>query len=115
VTNSESLTLIEGNNEDLLIHIKTNVPVAGTVLDLTGSTVEVYLKESANLADDHASTWKGSTATTGVVLTDAVNGVVTVSFPATVVLPTAKWWRVDVVKGGKRKTAVYGLVSVITI
>lgn len=112
MTNSESLTLNQGNDEDLLILVRTNVPVANTPLDLTGCTVEVLLKLSPDTADSDASTWTGSSAGIGVQITDAIHGVVSVSIPAGNINPAYRWWRCDVISTGKRKTAVYGIVSV---
>lgn len=112
VATSQNITLNENNDEDVSVSITTNIPAQGTTLNITGMTVEAYLKLSAATADTDASTWKGSTATSGVVMTDAFNGLVTVSIPASSVLLSMKWWRVDVISGGKRKTAVYGTVSV---
>jgi hypothetical protein len=112
VANNIALTLNENNDEDVIVTIKTNVPVDNTVLNLTGTTVEAFLKQSASISDTDASTWKGSSAGSGVALTDPTNGICTVSIPAASVLTSMHWWRVDVISAGKRKTAVFGAVSV---
>lgn len=111
-TNSP-ITLNENNDEDVIVTITTNQPTAGTIENLTGMTVEVYLKLSAATSDTDVSTWKGSSATTGVTMTDPTNGIVTLNLPALAVQTIVKWYRVDVISsGGKRKTAVYGTVAV---
>lgn len=112
MANSVNISLNENNDEDVQVTIQTNVPTVGTVLNLTGMTVEAYLKQSAATSDTDASTWKGTTTGSGVVLTDSTNGICTVSVPAASVTTAMHWWRVDVISGGKRKTAVYGSVTV---
>src|ERR1700743_106706 len=110
----QALTLNENNDEDVAITITTNTPTANTPEDLTGDSLEVYLKLSPQTADTDPSSWKGSTGTGEIVVTAVVNGKATVSLPAASVTTSVKWWRVDVVDGdGLRKTAVYGAVTVI--
>lgn len=112
---SQGISLNESNDENIKVTITTNVPTDGTVLDLTGKTVEAFLKPSKATADGDGAVWKGSSATTGVTVTDAVNGKCTVSVPAASVLTTMTWWRVDVLSGGLRKTAIYGTVTVVDL
>ena len=110
---SQAINLNENNDENVNVAITTNVPSVGTILNLTGLTVEAYLKQSATTADSDGTTWKGSTVSGEVTITDAVNGLVSVAIPASVVQDTKKWYRVDVLSSGKRKTAVYGAVTVV--
>jgi hypothetical protein len=110
------LTLNENNDEDIAIKITTNDPEDNTALDLTGDSLEVFLKVSAGTSDTDPSSFKGSTGTGEITITDAVNGRATVSLPHTAVVTTMKWWRVDVIdSGGLRKTAVFGSVTVIDL
>lgn len=109
------ITLNEDNAEDIQVSISTNVPSDGTALDLTGLTVESYLKTAATSADTDSSTWKGSTATGEITVTNAPNGELTVSIPGAAVATAKGWWRVDILASGKRKTAVYGTVTVIAM
>lgn len=108
-----AITLNENNDENVNCSITTNQPSAGTVLDLTGMTVEAYLKSSKSTLDTDASVWKGSTATSGVSINSAAAGTIIVSIPATAIDTSKGWWRVDVISAsGKRKTALYGAVTV---
>lgn len=110
------LSLNENNDEDIALTITTNVPTAGTALNLTGDTLEVYLKTGASTADTDPSTFKGSTGTGEIVVTSAIGGLATVSLPHAAVLTTVKFWRVDVINGsGLRKTAVFGAVTVLDL
>lgn len=110
-----SLTLNENNDENINVVVTTNNPSPGTPLNLTGLTVEGYLKVSPATADADASTWKGSTATAEVTVTDAVNGKASIAVPASAIATTKSWWRCDVISGGKRKTAAYGSVTVVDL
>lgn len=111
----QDISLNENNDENIKVTATTNVPTDGTTLDLTGKTVEAFLKPSKSTSDGDSSVWKGSTATTGVTVTDAVNGKLTVSIPAANITTTQGWWRVDVLSGGLRKTAIYGVVTVVDL
>lgn len=112
MANNVSLTLNENNDEDILVSVTTNQPAVGTKLDLTGVTVEAYLKKSASTSDTDPTTWKGTSASE-ITITDAVNGALTVSIPAASITTAMHWWRVDVIDSdSKRKTAVFGTVTV---
>jgi hypothetical protein len=112
VASSIPLALNENNDENVKVVATTNVPTLGTTLDITGFTIEAFLKLTAATADADASTWKGSTATSEVTITDAPNGKFTVAIPAASLTTDKKWWRADAVSGGKRKTIAYGVVTV---
>lgn len=106
-------TLNEKNDEKVNFVLTTNDPTDGTILNLTGMTVEVYLKAGKAASDTDGATWKGSTATTGVTVTDAPNGKCYAQIPAASVTTSMTWLRVDVLDGGGlRKTACYGVVTV---
>ncbi len=106
--------LNEANDETINVTITTNVPAAGTALNLTGKVIEAFLKVAPATADADASSWKGSTAgaTPEITITDAVGGKATIAVPAAAVSTAKKWWRCDVLTGALRKTAVYGDVAV---
>lgn len=111
---SVAITLNENNDEDVNVAITTNVPTAGTVLNLTGMSVSAVLKKTAMTADSDPTSWNGSTTTSGVTITNASGGLVTVSFPASAVTPAMGWWRVDVIDASSKiKSAVYGQVTVV--
>lgn len=105
-------TLNENNDENILATITTNQPTAGTALDLTGMTVEAYLKPSAATADNDGSVWTGSTTTGEVTITNAAGGEVEVAIPAAAVTTAKGWLRIDIVNGSLRKTGPYGSVTV---
>jgi hypothetical protein len=115
VASKVDITLNEANDENLKVAVTTNVPAGGTVLNITGMTVEAFLKVSPATQDSDPSTWKGSTATSEVTITDAVNGKATVAIPASAIGTTKGWYRVDVISAGKRKTAAYGVVTVVDL
>lgn len=111
----QALTLYEANDENVTVAVTTNDPVTGTVLDLTGATVEAFLKVAASTPDNDAGVWKGSTATGEITLTDAVNGLLEIAIPGSAVTTTKGWWRCDVVVSSRRKTAAYGQVTVVDL
>lgn len=113
MANNVAITLNENNDEDVDVAITTNVPVTGTVLNLTGMTLEAYLKTSARTSDTDVTTWKGSTVTGEITVTDATNGLASIAIPASAVQITKGWWRCDVLNGGLRKSAVSGAVTVV--
>lgn len=111
---NQAISLNENNDENVNVVATTNVPTAGTVLDLTGKTVEAFLKPSKATADADGAVWKG-TIGSGVTVTDAAAGHLTVNIPAASVTTTQTWWRVDVLSGGLRKTVIYGAVTVVDL
>jgi hypothetical protein len=107
-----ALTLNENNDEEILAVLTTNQPADDTPLDLTGMTLEAYLKVSAATSDVDGSTWKGTSGGGDITVTDAANGEVSVMVPAASITTAMKWWRLDILDGGLRKTALYGDVTV---
>jgi hypothetical protein len=113
MANSTALSLNESNDEDVAVSVTTNVPVVGTQYNLTDMVVNAYLKTAPQTADTDPSTWKGSTTTGEITVTNALTGSLVVSIPASAVTTNMRWWRVDVVNAdSKVKTAVYGAVTV---
>ncbi|SEF34398.1 hypothetical protein SAMN05421837_107369 [Amycolatopsis pretoriensis] len=108
----QAITLNESNDENVKLIITTNVPTAGTALDLTGMSLEAFVKPTRATADSDGAVWKGTTTGGQVVITDAANGKATVSIPGSALTTTQTWWRVDVLSGGLRKTAIYGALTV---
>jgi hypothetical protein len=105
------LTLVEGNPEtvkEIVTDDDTGLP-----FNLTGTTVEFWIKPDATVPDTDPSVVKLSTSTGEVTLTDAAGGVATVAVPAQ--SAGTSWRRLDVVSGGSRKTAVYGPLYVINV
>lgn len=114
IATNVGVTLFENNDEEVNLFVTTNVPMVNTPLDLTGMSIEVYLKTSNIMTDTDPSTWKGATGTGEVVTTNASQGAASVFIPASVVTTGKAWWRVDVLNAAlKRKTAIYGMVTVV--
>lgn len=105
-------TLYEANDEKMDIVVSSEDD--GVLQDLTGSVIEVFIKTDADTPDNDPTTVKLSTETSGVTITDAVNGEARISFPNDL-LPTTLWWRVDVLLNGLRKTACYGSLYVTNV
>lgn len=115
MANKQDITLNENNDEVIRVVITTNVPTAGTTLDITGMSLEAYLKPTASTSDSDGAVWKGTSGGGQITITDAPNGKATISVPASAVVLTQGWWRCDVLSGGLRKTAVYGALSVVNL
>jgi hypothetical protein len=111
VAEKRDLTLNENNDEEILCVLTTNQPAEDTPLDLTGLDLEAYLKVSAATSDADGSTWTG-TSGVEITVTDAAAGEVSVNVPAASITTAMKWWRLDVLDGALRKTALYGDVTV---
>lgn len=112
---SNPLTLNENNDEVVRVTITTNQPTAGTALDLTGKTLEAYLKPNAATADGAAGVWKGTSTGGDITITDAAGGKVAIAIPAASVTLSQTWWRLDVLSGALRKTACFGTLTVVDL
>lgn len=108
----QNLSLAEFNDETLDLTVTEN----GTAMNLTGYTVNVYLKSKAGVSDTDPSTLKLSSAGTNpaVTITSATTGAVQVSIPNADLASTGiAFWRCDVVDStGKQNTAFYGAVTI---
>lgn len=109
------VTLNENNDEEILAVLTTNQPVADTALDLTGKTLEAFLKVNASTSDTDPGTWKGTSTGGQVTVTSAPGGAISIAVPASAITTSMGWWRVDVLSGGLRKTALYGAVTVTNL
>lgn len=109
------LALNENNDEEINAILSTNQPTVDTALNLTGLTLEAYLKASPSASDTDASTWKGTTTGGQIVVTVATAGKVSIKIPAASITTAMAWWRLDVLDTGLRKTALYGVVSVTNL
>lgn len=83
---------------------------------LSGLTLNFYLKPSADTPDSDPSVVKLSTGSGEIVVTDAANGLATVTI-AKADLPTAGTYfaRVDAVQAGVTKTAGFGPVTITNL
>lgn len=105
-----NVTLYESNDETMDIVVYEEPEFDGqplVVQDLTGATIEVYVKPTKETDDDDPGNLLLSTQTSGIVVTDAENGAATVTFPDNIT-PGTHWWKVDVILNGQRKTACSG-------
>ncbi len=103
------LTLYENNDEKMNLTITSNV----VGFSLVGKSMEAFVKASAATPDNDAGVWTGDTTGGEIVIEDADNAYVMV--PAAAVTTTKGWYRVDVISGGLRKTAVYGPLTVVDL
>jgi hypothetical protein len=115
VAEKRDLTLNENNDEEILAALTTNQPADDTALNLTGKTLEAFLKVSASTSDTDPGTWIGTSGGGQVTVTDAPGGEISIAVPASAVTTAMGWWRVDVLSGGLRKTALYGAVTVTNL
>lgn len=105
----QALTLYENNDEKLNFTVSSNIEG----FTLIGTDIEVFLKVSAATPDDDAGVWLGTSDLGDVVIEGADTGYAMI--PADQVTTTKGWYRVDVIAGGLRKTAAYGLVTVVDL
>lgn len=102
-----NITLYEYNDETVVATLYEDVSKT-TPINLTGMTVEFIYKTSTAQADTDATT---ITAT----IVSAVNGQIKVSIPNETVDMSKKFYRIDVIAGSDRRTAVYGNISVVDL
>jgi hypothetical protein len=80
----------------------------GPPLDLTGTTVEMLIKPHARTDDDDPSVF-----TLPVTITDAAAGECETAVPAAALaIAGARWWRLDILASGQRRTAIRGVLWV---
>jgi hypothetical protein len=109
------ISLPENNDTVIKLAITTNVPAAGTALDITGMSLQAWLKPNASSADTDPAVWEGTSGMGQITVTDAPHGKASISIPASAVTQAQTWWRCDVVSGALRNTAAYGVLSVINL
>jgi hypothetical protein len=100
--------IVEGNDRDVSFLLSDETDGVDVPKDLTGKTVEVFLKDRPSELD---GTPEYSTATSGVVINaPSTAGKITVSFAAAQ-MTGPKHYHIDVVAGGKRTTYVWGTIG----
>jgi hypothetical protein len=106
------IVLAEFNDETVNLAITSS----GSALNITGYTLEMYLKPLRGSADTATGVVKLSTATGEITITNAPGGLATVAIPATdftSVNDIYTFYRVDTIDtNSKRNTAIFGLVTV---
>src|SRR5260370_5699238 len=104
------ITLAEFNDETLALTITSG----GNPYNITGLTLEMYLKQSAGELDTDPNVVKLSTVTGEITITNGAGGLASVAI-ASANLAASKtygWYRVDIINAGKRNTALFGKVGV---
>lgn len=103
------ITLAEFNDESLTVTITSG----GGPFNVTGLTMEMYLKANAGDSDTAPSTVKLTTPT-DITIVDGPNGIVNVAIPNADLQPgdVVGFYRYDILQSGKRHTALYGKVGV---
>lgn len=110
----QELTVYEANDETLSLALTS--PDDGTAYDLTGAGLELVLKTSVDELDSDPDTVIISTDTGGIVIDDATGGLATVTVQrGELQIPGDLVWRLDVVRSGTRRTAVYGSLHVVNL
>ena len=104
-----ALTLYENNDEKLNLTITSNV----VGFSLVGKDLEAFVKASASTPDNDAGVWVGTSDDGDIVIEDEDSAYVMI--PASAVTTTKTFYRVDVLSGGLRKTAVYGTLTVVNL
>ncbi len=105
-----NLSLYQANPEKALLTITKEDD--NTAQDLTGASIEVYVKPTRDTADDDPDVTLLSTGSGEVVITGlATAGMATVTFPNDLPAIT-QWWRADVIVSGQRKTCAFGSLTV---
>lgn len=105
-----ALTVSQGNDETLN---GTVLDDDGAPLDLTGVTLEMLLKPSAETADDDPAVTTLTTTAGDITVSAPLTGAYSVAIPDTALTEAGiRWYRVDAVQGTSRKTIVYGPLKV---
>lgn len=102
------LVLLQRNNEKVRLDITEED--TGDPQDLTGVTVEVFIKPNAETADDDDAATVLSTATGDITIQPpSTDGIALLTVPADLTTTAGEsWWRADCIVDGFRKTAMYG-------
>lgn len=104
-----NFSVIENNDLTVRFHLKAD----GVAADLTGATVELYVKDSAAIADSEAS--KYTVANLGLEIAAPTTGVVEVHFKGGDLVKKKRVYHLDVIKTGKRLTYAYGNITVVQV
>lgn len=93
--------------------VELTLTSAGAPLDLsTASALELFLKPHRTTLDTDLTVTK-LTLGAGLTVTDSSGGVCVASIPAAALaVAGVRWWRLDAVISGKRRTAMYGPLKV---
>jgi hypothetical protein len=114
MTTTYNLSLNQYNGEDLgLTFTEADPNDSGTPLSLVGATINFVIKASKTTPDSSAIAILTTGSAGGVTITNATDGLATVTIPpSALALQGAFWWRADVLFNGVPKTAGYGYLNV---
>lgn len=102
-----TLTFYEYNDET--VEATLYADVAKTIpLDLTGATVEFIYKTDVTQED-------GDAVIVPCTVIEATEGTIEVEIDNSLVRTNRRFFRIDVLAGGERKTTVYGPVTVVDL
>lgn len=108
----QDIVLAEFNDET----IAASITQGGNPKDITGFTLEAYLKPARGTADTAPGVVKLSTATGEITITNASQGQANIVIAAADLLSTNDtytFWRLDCIDtGSKRNTAIFGVVTI---
>ncbi|MFE3461385.1 hypothetical protein ACFXKD_27895 [Nocardiopsis aegyptia] len=108
------LILREGNDETLSLTVAEED--GGGPHDLTGATLELLIKTSEDAADSDPSTVLLSSTTSDITINSPAAGTATATIDRThLQQPGTRFWRLDVVRPGTRRTAIYGPLSIVDL
>jgi len=102
-----TLTLHEYNDETIIVTLYADVNRT-VPLDLTGTLVQFVYKTTASQSDDDAIIIIAT-------IDDPVQGLCTVEIGNEQVELARKFFRIDVLSGPERKTAIYGPITVVDL
>lgn len=105
------LTFMERNDPTVTFTIQTKSGSTTTAVNLTGKTVELYLKTGPTVADTDATVRK-YTVGDGITVTDATAGTISVAMTWTD-LEGKSCYHLDVLTSGRRLTHSYGGISFV--
>lgn len=110
----QTLQLYEWNDEEVELSIVD--PDSGTAYDLTDAGLELVIKRDVDQDDADPDTVILSMATGEITLIDPVAGTALVMINrGHLQVPGDLVWRLDVVREGTRRTAIYGPLRVTNL
>jgi hypothetical protein len=120
MTTNYTIALNQNNDEVVQLTFTEADPTdSGTPFNLAGLEVEFFIKPTRTTPDSASGVVKLSTVGGQIVVTNATEGIATVTIPAAdLATAGALWWRVDVVDVGDlapRKTAGYGNLNIFAM
>jgi hypothetical protein len=113
----KDLTIIEGNDPSIGFTLY-DVDSAGvrTTVNLTGATVECYVKDNPATLDNAVSgVTKYTMDNAGVEVTNPTGGVLRVHFTAAAFVAPVTYYHLDVIRAARRQTYAYGKITKVNV